>query len=519
MRTILTGPALCCALIASGLTACGTNADNCELTLTCGAGASSGTGGSGGSGGSVDPGCVPSTLQAGTPLPETCTGVFVSGSSGSDTTGDGSRAAPYASLAKAVSESAAVIYACAEPTADTATVTLPGGTTLFGGLDCADFSYSGTKSTLAPGAPIALVLEAGGGIDIEDFDVEAAPGATPGGSSIGILANGSTAGLHRVDVSAGAGAPGESGTTPTDNIGPSDPTDVAIKGENGNPANTTTPTNPNPSGAGTANSLCDTAIGGNGGTGGSVAGATVNDAGNGTDGLPALGFGAHGVGETSAGGWNCVPGQGLGIAGANGAAGTAGTGGAALGTLSASGYAGAVGLQGGKGDPGQGGGGGGGARGQDAVPDVRGASGGGGGSGGCGGYGGLGGGAAGASIAIVSLGGTWTFDGVTLATAQGGQGGDGGIGQGGAIGGNGGNGGNGISGTLAACAGGQGGQGGQGGRGGGGRGGHSLGIGFTGTAPDTAGASFQLDAPGQGGLGAGPSGNGLDGVGAETQGF
>ncbi|MBI4954777.1 MAG: hypothetical protein HY908_22335, partial [Myxococcales bacterium] len=382
LRFIAAGSAAALPLAAG----CFDYRSDCDLSNTCGTNTTS-TGG-GGTGGSVDPGCVPSTLPAGTPLPDSCAGVFVSGAMGSDTTGDGTRAAPYASLTKAIAESAAVIYVCAEPTGDTATVTLPGGTTLFGGVDCADFSYSGTKSTLAPGAPIALVLEAGGGIDIEDFDVEAAPGATPGGSSIGILANGSTAALHRVDVTAGAGAPGESGTTPTDNIGPADPTDVAIKGENGNPANATTPGNPTPSGGGTINSLCDTSFGGNGGPGGSVQGAIVNDAGDGTDGQPAGAGGVHGLGETSAGGWNCIPGQGLGIAGANGSPGTAGTGGAALGALSANGYAGTPGMQGGKGDPGQGGGGGGGARGQDAVPDLRGASGGGGGSGGCGGYGG-----------------------------------------------------------------------------------------------------------------------------------
>ncbi|MBI5500798.1 MAG: hypothetical protein HY907_11190 [Deltaproteobacteria bacterium] len=514
LRFTLLGSLTVGSLLAGG---CFNSAGDCTESYTCAR--PGGSGGSGGEGGSVNPGCVPATLPGGTALPDTCAGVFVSGATGSDTTGDGTRTAPYASLAKAVAESATIIYACAEPTADTATVILPGGTTLFGGIDCGDFTYSGTKSTLAPGVPIALVLESSGGIVIEDFVVEASAGAAFGESSIGILADGSTAALHRVDVTAGAGAAGEIGATPTDNIGPSDATDPAVRGENGNPANTTTPTVPNPPGGGTVNALCDTSFGGTGGPGGSVTGAIVNDAANGTDGQPAGAGGMHGLGETSAGGWNCIPGQGLGIAGANGATGAAGTGATALGTLSASGYVGTSGTQGGKGDPGQGGGGGGGARGQDAVPDIRGASGGGAGAGGCGGYGGLGGGAAGASIAIVSVDASWAFEGVTLASAQGGQGGAGGNGQGGATGGNGGNGGNGAGGTLNACAGGQGGQGGQGGRGGGGRGGHSLGIAYTGTAPGTAGVTFQVGAAGPGGLGAGASGNGLDGVTADTQPF
>ncbi|MBI4951787.1 MAG: hypothetical protein HY908_07115, partial [Myxococcales bacterium] len=113
MRTILTGTVLGCALVAWGMTACGTDAENCELTLSCGTGAS---GGSGGEGGSIDPGCVPSALPGGTPLPDTCGGVFVSGSSGDDTTGTGSRVAPYASLGKALEGSPLVVYACAAPT-------------------------------------------------------------------------------------------------------------------------------------------------------------------------------------------------------------------------------------------------------------------------------------------------------------------------------------------------------------------------------------------------------------------
>ncbi|MBI5503149.1 MAG: hypothetical protein HY907_23090 [Deltaproteobacteria bacterium] len=501
---------------------CFDNSSDCEVFNTCGGTTS--TTGTAGSGGSVDPGCVPSDLPANTPLPDTCAGVFVSGTNGNDGTGDGTRGNPYASVATALAGGAAVVYACAAPTADTATVQVPAGSNLFGGLDCADWHYTGDKTVLAPDAQIAMILPQGAAASgVADFEIHAAAGTAAITSSIGVIADGATAAFERTDVFAGNGAVGEKGATPTDDIGPTDPNDAAIKGGNGNPADTTTPGIPTSPGEGRINALCDTAAGGNGGTGGTVVGAVVNDAGPGGPGLPALGGGTAGLGETSAGNWNCVAGQGLGGAGVNGGAGNAGPGASGLGTLTSAGYSPAPpGGQGGRGLPGQGGGGGGGARGRDATPDVRGPSGGGGGSGGCGGFGGLGGTAGGASIAFVSLGATVTFTEVTLHSATGGGGGEGGDGQGGRTGGNGGDGGIGSGttpATLNACAGGSGGQGGFGGKGGGGRGGHSLGLAFTGTAPDAAGVTFDVGTPGQGGLGAGPSGNGADGATGPTQQF
>ncbi|MCC6526885.1 MAG: hypothetical protein IT373_29820, partial [Polyangiaceae bacterium] len=156
------------AITAAG---CFDSSSDCELSNSCTTGTTTGTAGSGGS---VDPGCVPSALPASTPLPDSCAGVFVSGTNGNDGTGDGSRGNPYATVATALAGGAAVVYACAAPTADTATVQVPAGSNLFGGLDCADWHYTGDKTAITTTAPIAMVLESGAGAtSLADFALTA----------------------------------------------------------------------------------------------------------------------------------------------------------------------------------------------------------------------------------------------------------------------------------------------------------------------------------------------------------
>jgi hypothetical protein len=445
--------------------------------------------------------CIPS--ESADPVADSC-GVFVSSSLGLDDneTDRGTQAKPFKSISAALTKAgAARVYACAE--SFTEAVTISAKVELYGGLDCKSWKFVGAakKTTLTAKAG-DVPLELAGDATIEDFAITAADAATDGGSSIAVIADHATASFARCDLVAGAGKAGIAGATPSDSVGPIDPNDAAIRGNDGK--NACLDPSAQLGGGSKDNALCPFVSGGPiGGSGGQ---GTVPSGGNG-EANPA-------TGQTALGGqgqpnldptWSCVVGQGS--IGNNGVAGTDGagaTGASSLGTLGTTGYVGASGQSGGPAAPGQGGGGGGGAKGK-SVPACAGASGGGGGAGGCGGKGGLGGQAGGASVALVSLGATLSFEKVTIKAGAGGQGGDGGNGQGGGVGGKGGTGGNGDSGaspTLAACDGGKGGQGGQGGKGGGGRGGHAIGIAYTGaTMPLTKGATFTKGTPGKGGTG------------------
>ncbi|MCC6528590.1 MAG: PGRS family protein [Polyangiaceae bacterium] len=485
---------------AAGLVAVaeGCTADDCESNPKLACGPYAPQPGDGGTGGTVSAGCVPASLPGGTPLPDSCVGVFVSGTLGNDTTGTGSRTAPYATLGKALEGAPLVVYACAAPTGDTATVTLPANTSLFGGLDCADWHYTGDKTALAPGATTALVLAPGAGARVEDFHVESATATVPGASSIAVLANGATAALARVELVAGDGADGEAGNSPA--------ASSALDGTNG--------LNGNPA-LGAANSCGATPnLGGDGGpktcggadVSGGKGGLAINDPGSiGQEGLQptaaTTGDGGPGQQIANPGSHSCQQGQ----QGGDGTPGSDPTAVTGPGTLAATGYTGVPGSSGGPDTPGQGGGGGGASA---CTSGVTGPSGGGGGSGGCGGVGATGGTAAGASIALLAFGGELTVSDATLTTGAGGAGGPGGNGQpggfGGFIPGN--------AGGAGACGGGAGGNGGPGGSGGGGLGGPSLGVASASAASVIlTNPTYAVGAAGAGGLGGDGKGS-LDGA-------
>jgi hypothetical protein len=469
--------------------------------------------GSAGGGGMIDPMCVPS--ENASPVGENC-GVFVSSSRGDDGHA-GTPSAPVKTLARAVEVATATakpVYACAEAFAEE--VTLPVGSVLYGGLDCAnEWRYVGAtmKTSLAPEADVAAVsqitLVLSGGVAktrIEDIAVTAPDATLAGGSSIAALVDGGSAEFVRCELTAGNGMPGATGETPSESVGPSDSNNLAIRGKDGAAA-CQGDANGNPGGAGAANMVCMTAVGGTGGVGKE----TLGEAGTDGQPVPNPNPDGWGLGGAGAGAAQCKRGDD-GLLGADGASGV-GASTSTPGMLSSAGFVGAEGVAGTDGTPGQGGGGGGGAKGKAGC---NGASGGGGGAGGCGGRGGRGGQGGGPSIALASVGANVLLQDVKLLTGNGGDGGEGGEGQNGAIGGFGGGGGLGTSGTLAACAGGQGGQGGFGGKGGGGRGGPSVGIAFTGPAPVREGGSIKLGTPGKGGTGADAAGMGADGAAAET---
>jgi hypothetical protein len=458
-------------------------------------------------GGNLDSACIPSSASG--PVASSC-GVFASSSAGSDDN-PGTKEKPVQTLAKAVSLAKSdkkTVYACAETFVEA--IEVAEGISIFGGLDCAapEWAYVGatTKTVLAPEADkIPLTIVAGEGTArFEDLAARAADATLPSGSSIAALVNAADATFTRCELTAGAGATGEVGLQPTDDVGPADQNDPAVLGNNGAAA-CMGGASGNGGGEQKVNAKCSTSIGGMGGTGQETVGE------DGADGMPfpepnPENFGVGGIGSTGLA--NCKQGE----SGASGTDGLPGAGASAdeLGTIDIeTGYVGATGKQGTPGTPGQGGGGGGGAKGK---PACFGASGGSGGAGGCGGNGGLGGKGGGSSFAVLSLNGTLKFTDSTLTSGAGGKGGDGGSGQAGGVGGNGGKGGTGSVGTNPACEGGRGGQGGPGGMGGGGRGGHSAVIAYKGAAPELAGATPTIGAAGPGGTGADAASTGAEGV-------
>lgn len=482
--------------------------------------------GAGGGDGGTPPGCIPSDDNPA--IANTC-GLFVSSSSGDDTSGDGSQAKPLKTLAAAVEQATAKgmpLYACAEEFSGS--VVLANGIALYGGLDCAnEWVYAGaTKKSVLVGDADAIALtiaKTAGGAEVVDFTIQARDAANAGGSSIAVLVEQVTAELVRCELVAGNGAKGADGA-PGDPNGM--PATAGVAGNNGVNACTDADGTPGPdttlSGGAQVTNECgsDVSIGGNGGNG------NVPNGGGGDAGQTGT-AGQSGAGEPAAGMWDCVPGSGQGTSGSSGEAGLPGAGAMAPGLLSASGYMGTSGGAGTSGKPGQGGGGGGGAKGgMICAPGNMtgsGASGGSGGAGGCGGLPGQGGAAGGASIALVSLNASVTLTDCTLSSSQGGDGGAGGDAQAGGAGGDAGKGGAGAGVSNPACDGGKGGKGGNGGPGGGGLGGPSLGIAFSGTAPLKEGQTSVT--AGTAGIG-GPGGSanvamnaGADGIAAEQQEF
>jgi hypothetical protein len=457
-----------------------------------------GNAGSGGSGGSVDPGCHPSVLGDGVPLPDTCDGVFVKAGAAA---GNGSRATPYGTLGEALADAGATkpIYVCnaADALAENPVVTV--STSLYGGLDCTTWSRTGTKTPLNGAADLAaLTIQGSVTVTVEDFVITAAnaSGTVPGANSTGVFVDGADVTLDELEIVAGDGAAGAAGVTPTA---------VVTGGTNGVNGSAGCTSSANIAGQLSVNTICgtETSTSGNGGNG-TVSGGMSSNAAAGDSDPPAPGaVDNHGNGQTS--GSPC----GFGTTGATGGDGAAGLGAGMSdwGTLTAEGYAGPPGQSGlGTGHPGQGGGGGGGARGASScvTTTFAGPSGGSGGSGGCGGNPATGGGAGGSSIAIAARDGSLSLGSVTMTLGAGATGGAGAQGQSGATGGSGSSGGG-----SGACGGGPGGSGGFGGAGGGGRGGHALAVVLSGTAaPNLAGLSVSGGSFGTGGAQGGTAGNG-----------
>jgi len=187
-----------------------------QATGAGGAGGASGAGGGSGSGDRGDAAAI-------TPVADSC-GVFVSSSLGDDAA-PGTKERPLrtvtAAILAAAEQGTPRVYACAEDFKEQAVI--PGGITLFGGLDCErDWAWIGEtrRTTLRADAgdiPLRMVklpppLDLGP-VRLEDVDAvaESADPANPaqrGLSSIAALAVDVAVELRRCALVAGDGAPG-----------------------------------------------------------------------------------------------------------------------------------------------------------------------------------------------------------------------------------------------------------------------------------------------------------------------
>ena len=397
-------------------------------------------------------------------------GVFVA-PTGSDGAGNGTRAAPYATVGNAMDEAKtkglARVYACGSAGSYSSGPNLVvgmsrAGLTVYGGLDCTTtpgtWTYNASdRATVAPASGYAVQVTAA--VTFEDFGFVSAPGTAAAPSSIAVFVSNATGVvLERCNVQAAAAAAGQN---------PPQPPAYTSAAPNGNPGGPpkTAPPGTGAGGMAIANPSCPTSIGGAGGS--AVAGEL--DGQTGQPGVNNSGTSADCLGT----------GQGGSVGASVTTSGSPGTAASSWAALSASGWIPSAGQSGEPGAVGQGGGGGG--------VDVAGATiggGGGGAPGGCGGVGGPPGTGGGSSIALLADNSSIALEACTLLASNAGNGGDGAPGQTGQLGGGGG-----VGNGTASCAGGGGGQGGPGGPGGGGAGGLSAGVVWTGTVPTITGGT------------------------------
>jgi len=458
----------------------------------------------------IDPTCEPSPQSDPSVLRDGC-GIFAASTGVDGATGG--RDAPVKTVARAIELAIAKrlphVYLCGE------TYTEPlfiDGTQahfnigIYGGLACPGktdpWHYIGERTKVRPASGIALrILGVRANVTLEDLEFIAADADAPGKSSVaGYVSDSGLVAVRRSIFTAGNGQAGMDAPAP----------DKPVQGDpNGNSGDNNGGAQPceclpsHVTSRGGAGGKVDTEGGENGSPGGALGGLSVD---------PDAGRNRTLCGED--GGLDGAHGGGSGTSGKNGALGKHGTD-AGLGAIVAEGWQSAAGRNGTDGEVGQGGGGG---RGGNCSAS----HGGGGGCGGCGGTGAAGGMGGGASIALLVKASGVQLTEVALTAKDGGKGGAGALGTdplpGGARG---------LPAGDAACAcwGGNGGSGGAGGSGGGGAGGLSVGLLYSGEAPQydskmlSSSLVGALGPGGRAGAGAAPGRDGLAVIVLDTKGF
>jgi len=415
---------------------------------------------------------------------------------GSDSTGAGTRAAPFRTIARALQAAKADtrrVYACDDGTGYVDGVTLDvtlDGSELFGGFDCTTWKITGAGRThihTTSGAALTargLLL----GVTLERFDLASADAVT-GASSIAVLLDtAANVVLRNVRVVAGRGGSGQAGPSGD----PGRDGSVAGPEQDGAPSECNAQPLDHLGGAWTQATVC----GSRGGTG--LPSNALSDQ-QAESGVPVTGVTPANQANGGGGFLGTPAGPG-----SPGDPGVLGAPNATAGAFSSEGYVTAPTAGAGtEGHTGQGGGGG-----------VKGmtfwgcnlATGGAGGMGGCGGKPGLGGAGGGASVGVLSWSSAVLFDQCEIVAAAGGAGGNGGNGGRGGLGMPGGHGGARWAtdaGVLATAGenGGKGGNGGDGGSGAGGNGGPSYALVYKGARPTTSGTALSPGAPGARGVG------------------
>ena len=457
--------------------------------------------------------------------------VFVDGDNGSDTTGDGSRANPYASISYALANLPAAGYdiyvrtmsvqqylefgATTSTTPDDISMTVPEGTSLYGGFsDNWVRDVSGNRTPVWTGSrgihftginqdtwfsgfdllaenylswneteSFAISADSGTAtLTIQNNTINSADVNSGAGSSYGLrLANISVVRILDNYIASGNGANGADGQNGMNgNYGGTGSSATSQSGGSGGHygfcAWGTTGSGGNCTNLAPIGGASASIDGGNGGRGGNPPGVNGGSGYNGfidgdtfTDANGATG-GAGGD-FSHQDGYNGNGGPGGGFSTPSTYNGRGGNGGNGFGSIGGGVFVNNSAQNGVRGGHGGGGGGGGGSEGNLTT---SGGGGGGGGGGGVGGQGGTAGGSGGASIGIlVSNISDVLIDGNSVISANGGSGGAGGNGG---QGGNGGNGGSGFVSGDQGGTGGGGGHGGQGGQGGAGGGGPSYSI-------------------------------------------
>jgi hypothetical protein len=446
---------------------------------------------------------------------------YVDGDIGNDTTGDGSRGNPFATISMAINSIPGPnhdIYVRTRAgglaySENGATLMLPNGSSLYGGYgDDWVRDVTGNRTTLRGNRQAVHFVDVDEDAWFSGFVLLAGnSNLSPPSISSGVSVEAGDATLYIQDNEVRAGSVIAETANPMDSYGlrlvgvngvrvlrnsiiagdggfGSDGDD-GINGPNGNSGSSASGQSGGADGLSgcpfSSSPGCVVGVsnhGGVGGRGGNNNGGNGNDGANGrnyTDGITGTG-GNGGTGGSGGSSTNTGGSGGGGIGGNNNRGrllvGIGGRGGSGDGFITGGFYANDAAQDGNDGDHGDGGGGGGGGEGGLAF----GPTGGGGGGGGAGGVGGTGGEAGfrgGASIGLLlSSVADAVIDGNTITSGQGGPGGAGGTGG---FGGNGGNGGNGRAKDNSGEAGGHGGgggHGGEGGQGGAGAGGPSYSI-------------------------------------------
>ena len=412
----------------------------------------------------------------------------------------GTMASPKKTLKVAIATAALLgrdVYADKGIYAETDTVQLQGGVSIYGGYDStAKWSRAMTNaSTVQPNSTTAMLGDTlTAPIEIQLMTVRSIDTSIPGAGSYGIRIVNTTKTVTIRGCTVQAGRPGNG----LNGAGGATGSGASTGGAGGTG-----------SAGGGGYSPCG-ARGGDGGpaVSGSRSGNTgspgTTDVGGGTGGSGgSAGSGYGRCGASGSHGDNGGPG-GPGNSGANGINGgiSAPFGGVAADGL----YTPAFGKAGTGGTDGGGGGGGGSGGGNSDIcflccNDTTSGGGGGGGGGGCGGQPGYGGTGGGASIAVIAMGSSVVVDRCQLSPAKGGQGGNGGRGGSGGSGGSGNGGGSGASAAGAGGPGSGGGLGGAGGNGSGGAGGPSICVMYSGTVPTLSSNTCTKGGGGAGGFG------------------